>query len=366
MSGETSGGGEKTFDPTPKRLEDARRRGDIAKSDEMTGAGVYLGLLLAALAGAAALTHGTAIALSAFIGQADLLTGVVLGPGGGTVMSGMLASIGWGLMPLFVLPAAGAVLALFAQQGIVFAGSKLQPKLDRLSPIAQIKQKFGPTGLVEFLKRVVKMIAVTAVVYLVLWSELDTVIGTVSATPGATTALLLDMVLKLLIGVTLLACAVAAIDYSWVQFDHKRKQKMSLQELRDEAKEAEGDPALKTKRRQRATEIATNKMLADVPTADVVVVNPTHIAIALKWSRAPGTAPVCVAKGQGTIAAKIRELAEGAGVPVHRDVPTARALYDLVEIGHEIPPDHYRPVAAAIRFAEDMRRRMRERNGPDA
>lgn len=366
MSEGAAGGGEKTYDPTPKRLEEARKRGDIPKSDEITGAGVYLGFLLAAVGGGGALLQGTAGALSAFLGQSDLLVGRILGAGGGEVLSGLLSEIGWGLLPFFALPAAGALIALFGQRAIVFAGSKLEPKLNRISPIAQIKNKFGPTGLVEFLKRVVKLTAVSITVYLILSVELDRIIGTTTATAGVATTLLLEMTITLLIGVTLLACAVASIDYAWVQFDHQRQQKMSLQELRDEAKEVEGDPALKAKRRRRATEIANNKMLAEVPTADVVVVNPTHIAIALKWSREPGTAPVCVAKGRDNMAAKIRELAEEAAIPVHRDVPTARALYDLVEIGHEVPPDHYRPVAAAIRFAEDMRRRMRERDGPRA
>ena len=121
---------------------------------------------------------------------------------------------------------------------------------------------------------------------------------------------------------------------------------------------------MKAQRRSRAEAIATNRMLLDVPKADVVIVNPTHFAVALKWSRAKGSAPVCVAKGEGEVALRIREVAATAGVPIHADPPTARALHATVEIGREIAPEHYRAVAAAIRFADRMRQRRAARGAP--
>jgi flagellar biosynthetic protein FlhB len=136
---------------------------------------------------------------------------------------------------------------------------------------------------------------------------------------------------------------------------------MTLKELKDESKEAEGDPHLKQHRRMRAQELALNQMMGEVPNADVIIVNPTHYAVALKWSRMPGAAPECVAKGVDEVALRIREAATEAGVPIHSDPPTARALYATTDIGREIDPDHYEPVAAAIRFAEAMRQKARER-----
>ena len=135
---------------------------------------------------------------------------------------------------------------------------------------------------------------------------------------------------------------------------------MSHKELRDEYKESEGDPAMKQQRRQRAQDIAMNQMMGDVPSADVVVVNPTHYAVALKWKRGSGEVPVCVAKGVDEVAARIREKAREAGVPIHSDPPTARALHATIEIGQQISQEHYRPVAAAIRFADAMRKRAKE------
>ncbi|MHA3978324.1 EscU/YscU/HrcU family type III secretion system export apparatus switch protein [Halovulum sp. GXIMD14794] len=363
MSSGQEQSGEKTHEPSEKRLEDARRRGDIPRSDEVTVAGVYLGLLLGTIVGGAATWSVGGTALATFLGRADQLSGAVLAPGGGSVLLGGLGAVLAVAAPLFLLPALGAIAGLMAQRAIVFAPEKLLPKLSRLSPLSALKNRFGPTGLMEFLKRLVKMSAVTVLVSVILSAELDAVIGSVRGAPASVVALMLSLVQKLLVGVAILSVAIAGIDLAWVRFDHRRKLKMTLQELRDESKESEGDPMLKAKRRQRATEIATNRMLSDVPRADVVLVNPTHYAVALAWSRKRGSAPRCVAKGTDQIALRIREIASESGVPIQHDPPTARTLHATVEIGDEIPPELYRAVAAAIRFAEDMRRRMRERTG---
>jgi flagellar biosynthetic protein FlhB len=154
---------------------------------------------------------------------------------------------------------------------------------------------------------------------------------------------------------------IGAVDFLWQVSEHHRKNRMSHEELKEEVKQSEGDPHMKQQRRQRGMDIATNRMLRDVPSADVVIVNPTHYAVALKWDRGKVGAPVCVAKGVDEIAARIREVAAEAGVPMRRDPATARALHASVEIGQEILPEHYRAVAAAIRFAEAMRAKARFR-----
>lgn len=363
MSEEGDASGEKSHEPTQKRLDDARRKGDVAKSDEVAVAAAYLGLLLALAAAGAGMAAGAGGALSAFLANADRLSGVILGPGGRGVALALLGEAALAIAPLFLLPLAGAALALIAQRAIVVAPPNLAPKLSRVSPITALGQRFGPTGLMEFAKRMVKMTAVTIAAGWLLLGEIDAVVGTVRAAPAAAVTLMMDLVARLLVVVTVLAAAIAALDLIWVRYDHRRKLRMTLQELRDETKESEGDPYLKQKRRQRATDIATNRMLTDVPKADVVIVNPTHYAVALAWSRKKGSAPHCVAKGADELAMTIREIAGEAGVPIQRDPPTARALHAGLEIGQEIPPEMYRAVAAAIRFAEQMRARARERTG---
>lgn len=353
------GGQEKSFEPTPKRLEDARRKGDVAKSTDVSAAAAYLGLLVALAAFGGAAAEATGAGLAAFLGRADLLSGPALGPGGGALVLGLAAIALLGLAPLFLLPFAGALLALLAQRAIVAAPEKLLPKLDRISPVATAAQKFGVTGLVEFAKGLVKLVAVSAVLWLVLMAELDSILGLLAAPPRQLPAELLRLLTGLLAAITALAIAIGAIDLLWQRVAHARKLRMSHEELREESRESEGDPHIKGQRRRRAEEIAKNRMLADVPKADVVIVNPTHYAVALAWSRKPGSAPHCVAKGVDAMAAAIRARAVEAGVPVREDPATARALHALVEIGAEVPPDLYRAVAAAIRFAETMRARAR-------
>ena len=179
--------------------------------------------------------------------------------------------------------------------------------------------------------------------------------------PGPLAALMAREVQRFLILFLAVSVAFGLADYLWQKLEFARRHRMTRKELTDEMKESEGDPHFKADRRRRAQEIATNRMLADVPKADVVIVNPTHYAVALAWARGKDAAPRCVAKGVDEIAARIRERAQENGVPVRRDPPTARALFATVEIGREIRPEHYAAVAAAIRFSDAMRKKARRR-----
>ena len=265
------------------------------------------------------------------------------------------------LAPVFLVPIVAVLLSLFAQQAVTFSGDKLRPKLSRLSILGNARQKFGPHGLVEFTKASVKLAAIAVALFLYLGSDLDRMVGAATAEPQVIGRMLVESLMVLLVITCLIAVAIAGVDVVWQRFDHMRRLRMSYQDLREETKQSEGDPYMKAQRRSRAEAIATNRMLLDVPKADVVIVNPTHYAVALKWSRTRGSAPVCVAKGEGELALRIREIAATARIPVHEDPPTARALHATVAIGREIAPEHYRAVAAAIRFADRMRKAARAR-----
>lgn len=353
MTGEEAG--EKSHDPTHKRLADARRQGELPRSTDVTGAAALAGLILALAA------SGAGMAEQAGAVFAGWLAAAAAGEAGGTAAWGLLAASGRALAALMLLPLAAAALAVAGQRALVFTPSKLQPKLSRLSPIEQAKQKFGWSGLFEFAKSSAKLAIATGVAAAWLWAGRDRLLASLQAAPGQVAALMGDMLLGFLLSILAVSVAVAAVDYLWQAHDHRRRHRMTHRELRDEHKETEGDPYLKQARRSRGQEIARNRMLAEVPRADVVVVNPQHYAVALRWERASGRVPVCVAKGVDEIAARIREIAAEAGVPLHRDPPTARALHATVEIGAEIRPEHYRAVAAAIRFAERMRAAARAR-----
>jgi flagellar biosynthetic protein FlhB len=354
-------GGEKIHDPTPERIAEARRRGDVPRSADANAAAAYLGLLAACVAFGGWSIERAAATLTVFVDQPDRLTGLVLGPGGAGLSAAIVGEAAAALAPLFLLPLAAVLVSLFAQRAVAFSGEKLAPKLSRLSPVANARQKFGAAGLVEFAKASVKLAAVAVALAVVIRADLDAMIGAATADPRVLGALLAEETVALLTITTLIAAAIGGVDLVWQRLEHARGLRMSHEEIREEVRRSEGDPHVKAQRRGRAEAIADNRMLFDVPKADVVIVNPTHFAVALKWSRAKGSAPVCVAKGEGETALRIREVAETARVPIHSDPPAARALHATVSIGREIAPEHYRAVAAAIRFAERMRRAARER-----
>lgn len=356
-------GQEKTLDPTPQRLEKARKDGDVPQSRDLAAVAGYLGLLLAMAVSGGTIAFGFAEPLSAFLASPRTMSGKLLAPGGPELAMLLLSDAFFALAPIFVIPAIAVIVVLVAQRAIVLAPSKIEPKLSRINPIKNAAQKFGPTGLVEFAKSVVKLLAIGAILIAVFLSEHDGVAALVQLDARALPGLLMQEGMLMLGAATVVAGAIAALDVLWQQYDHKRKLRMSPQEVKEEAKQSDGDPHMKHKRRVKGREIAMNQMLAEVPKADVVIVNPTHYAVALKWARTPGSAPVCVAKGVDEIAFKIREIAKEHDIPIHSDPPTARALHATVELEDEVHPDHYQAVAVAIRFADAIRAKARARQG---
>ncbi len=352
---------EKTHEPTPEKLRQAREKGELARSADIGVAAIYVAMLVAFAAFGAAAAQGAGAAMAGILGGVDRLEGRILGPGGsGVALSAVTASIA-PLLPILLAPFAAAALAYAAQQAIVVAPDKIVPKLSRISILSNAKNKFGPTGLVEFAKSTVKLCAIMGILAWFLLAETDRMAALVRADPRVIGPEMMRVGVALLSIIAAVASVIAAVDYVWQRFDHARKNRMSHQELRDEHKKSEGDPHMKGERRRRAQAIAMNQMMAAVPKADVVIVNPTHYAVALKWSRKSGAAPECVAKGVDEIALAIRRAAAEHAVPVRHDPPTARALHATVEVGQEIPPDHYKAVAAAIRYAEQMRDIARQR-----
>ncbi len=350
---------EKSHEPSQKKLDDARKKGEVPKSNDLITAAAYAGMLAAILAGGAAGLREMGAAMATLLGEADRIA-ASLGPGdgGGSRLAGtLMVETARALAPWFLLPPAFALTCVIAQRAFTVAGSKLQPKLSRISILSNAKQKFGAEGLVEFAKSAAKLLLYGIVLFVFVASSLPTILSFVSLDPGLSMSASLTLVVRFLWLVLAVAVGIGLLDFFWQRHHHLQKNRMSRKEMTDEHKEAEGDPHFKAKRRQRGQEIAMNRMLAEVPEASVVIVNPTHYAVALKWDRSNPGAPECLAKGVDHVAARIREAALEAGVPIHSDPPTARALHAVVEIGEEIRPEHYAAVAVAIRFAEDMRRK---------
>jgi flagellar biosynthetic protein FlhB len=350
---------DKPFEPTQKRLEDARREGEIPSSADLTTTAAYAGLILAALAaGGDALSSISAVFVT-LLSRSDILSKDLFSGSGTTMTGGLLAEVGMTNAVWFALPLACALAAVFAQRAFVFATARIRPRLSRISPIDVARQKFGRSGLFEFLKSFAKLVAFCVTLGFFLWNQLPSILSMTAAEPGEIVIKTLHLSVAFLAIVVAVSLVLGAADLAWQHADHMKRHRMSRKELQDELKEMEGDPYLKQARRQRGYDVAANRMLADVPSSDVIIVNPSHYAVALKWTRGSDRAPVCVAKGVDEVARRIREIASESGVPIHRDPPTARALHASVSVGQEIRPEHFRPVAAAIRFAESMRRRAR-------
>lgn len=356
-------GQEKSFEATESKLREARRKGDVPQSKEANTFLLYVGFAVMIMLVGAGVATTIAGRLTSMLAMPDDYAYEFLFNPNKDLFAEMLGTLAGAMAPVFLIPAAFIIGSLVAQQAVTFAPDKIKPKMNKISPISNAKQKYGPDGIGEFVKSGAKLLTVTIITGLFLWSQYFRLPGYSQLHAGLLPGELRDQILALLVYIIIAAGAIAAIDLPWKQHQHKKKLRMTFEEVRKEQKEQEGDPHQKQERRKRAQAIATSTMLADVPKADVVIVNPEHYAVALQWSRKKDSLPVCIAKGVDEIAQRIKERAGEAGVPIHSDPPTARSLHASVEIGEVIEPDHYAAVAAAIHFADMMRKKMRNR-GP--
>lgn len=349
---------EREHEPTQKRLEDARKRGDVPRSADLTSAAVYGGFVLAlmVLGQAAMVQMGSAGVV--LLGQAERLAPVFLRAGRAPA-AGILSNLFVPVLPLLALPLIVALLTIAAQGGLIFSPDKLAPKLSRISILAAFGQKFGRDGLFTFGKSLTKLLVTCLLVFILALRHAEAMLLSLDLEARQATGLLFQILMEFLVLALLSALIFGGADYGWQWLQHRRRNRMSRQEMVDEHKDSDGDPHMKYHRRQRGREIALSQMLQDVAKADVVIVNPTHFAVALKWKRGDRNAPICLAKGVDDIAARIREKAAEVGVPIHRDPPTARAIHATVEVGAPIRPEHFKAVAAAVRFAEAMRKKAR-------
>ncbi|WP_407493742.1 flagellar biosynthesis protein FlhB [Pseudooceanicola sp. MF1-13] len=352
--------GDKPHEPTQRKLEKAREKGEIPRSQDISVAASYAGLVLAATTVGATGLGSIGTSLMVLLDRAEEFDQLFLSGAAAAPMMGLMGAIVLDLAPLFLIPAAVVLLVIVSQRAFLVTPSKIAPKMSRISILQNAKNKFGRNGLFEFAKSFVKLSIYSVILGILMGARLPEMAGTVRTSPGLAMGLLMRLCVEFMMIVLAVSLAIGGVDFLWQRAEHMRKNRMSDKDMRDEHKEAEGDPHMKGERRQRAQEIAMSQMMADVPKADVIITNPTHYAVALQWSRLPGEAPVCVAKGVDEIAATIRQIAQESGVPIHRDPPTARALHATTGVGDEIDPAQYRAVASAIRFADQMRVRRKK------
>jgi len=268
----------------------------------------------------------------------------------------LLRDAGLPLLPVLSVMAAGSILASLLQNMPSAVAERLAPKASRISPAAGWSRLFGGGGFVEFLKSVVKLVAVSVILWTLFKRDLPRFVAGLGTDPALLPEQLRDMVSDALLPLMVLSLSLALADVVWSRYRWRRDLRMTKQEVKQEMKEAEGDPSIKARLRALARQRNSRRMLEKLPEASVVITNPTHYAVALRYRRDEGGAPVVVAKGVDHLAARIREIAAEHDVPQVENRPLARSLYDQVEIDTQIPPEFYRAVAEVIHYLNNAGR----------
>ncbi len=344
---------QKTEEPTQKKLQDARQKGNVANSREVSNAFMLLsGTLAVALwlpKGAASLQRELSRYLAApheirveAASLQSIYTDVLLGTG-----KVLLVPLG-----LFIFAALASGLV---QNGFVLSAERLKPELSKISVLKGAKRLFSMTSVVELLKGLLKISVVGAVAVAVVLPVFDLLPIVPASSIPASLKLLHEIAVKILVSVVAVVAVMAVADVLYQRFEHAKKLRMSKQDIKDESKQSEGDPHVKARLRAIRNERARQRMMQAVPTSDVVITNPTHYAVALKYETGSMGAPVLVAKGVDEVARRIRECAEENNIPIVENPPVARALHAGVELDQEIQAEHYQAVAEIIAYVMGLK-----------
>jgi flagellar biosynthetic protein FlhB len=350
--------GQKTEDPSQRRLDRAREEGRIAQSREintwfMLGTA---GLILLFLG--PSLTESIARSLAAFADPAQFLAGDDIA--WGTVTT-VLARTGTAVLAPLGMLLVAAVAGTVIQTGFILATERISFDVSHLSPLKGLTRLLSVRGLVEMVKSSVKVIVVGLVMAVMLRGEITRLSYAAILTPQQTVVAISHLVLHLLLGILCVLTAMAGADYFYQRLQHFRSLRMSKREVREEMKQSEGDPLIRARLRQIRTDRARRRMMAAVPGASVVITNPTHYAVALKYEMGAAGAPTVVAKGADLVALKIREVAEENDVPIVENPPLARALHANVGLDQEIPAEHYKAVAEIIGYVFRLKGKIKPR-----
>jgi len=339
---------QKTEEPTPKKLQEAHGKGEVAKSQEVRHWFILFSVTVILLVSAK----------SSMAGIRDLLGGILASSGQVTMDAINLKNFAaqtlgsvftYMILPIIILMI-GALLGAVVQHQPVLTAEKIKPKLNKISPLAGLKRLFSMQNFVEISKSIIKIIIVGYVVLLLVWPERERLEQMVSSSPGDMADVIYIMVLRIFVGVVAVMAIIAGLDFLFQKAQFIKKMRMSKQEVKDEMKQTDGDPHVKARLRQIRLERARTRMMAAVPDADVVVTNPTHYAVALKYEHQKMDVPTVVAKGADHIALKIRAVAKEHDIPILENPPLARALFATVDVDEEINESHYKAVAEVVGY----------------
>lgn len=359
MAEQSSDKSQKTEEPTQKKLDDSRKKGEIANSREVSHWFMILAATIIVALMAPSLSTDVKLVLQKFLAMPHAIP--VEKGNVATIIGDAAAEVGFIMVIPVVLFIAAAFGSSIVQGGLVVAVERITPKLDRASPLAGMKRLFSFKSIAEFIKGIFKITIVGAVATMLVLPYFEGLEQLVMMDMTGAAAVLHSLVSRLLVGVLAIVTVIAVIDFLYQRFEHMKQMRMSHQEIKDEFKQTEGDPMIKARLRQIRQERARQRMTSAVPEASVVITNPTHFAVALKYELDEMDAPVLLAKGQDFLALKIREIAEEHDIPIIENPPIARALYAGVEVDQEIPPEHFKAVAEIIGYVFRLKGKMPKR-----
>jgi flagellar biosynthetic protein FlhB len=344
---------EKTEEPSQKRLDEALQRGDVVKSQEVNTWFVMGGATLVLMAFSGGMSTGLMTTMRGLIANAHQVR--MDGP----ALPHLFEKIGLEMIAAIAVPFLVLLLAAVAgnmvQHRLVWTFDPITPKLSKISPMAGLQRMFSKQSLANFAKGIVKLILIGVVLTALMWPERLRFEGLTATDPAVLLPFIKVLALKLMGAVVAMLALMAAADYLFQYRTWYERQKMSLQELKEEFKNTEGDPHIKGRLKQLRQVRMKKRMMQAVPKASVIITNPTHYAVALQYERGMD-APVCVAKGMDALALKIREVATQHAIPIVENPPLARALHATVEVDDAIPPEHYKAVAEVIGYVMKLRK----------
>lgn len=348
----------KTEEATPRKLEEARRKGDVAKSADVGQALSLAGVAAVVLTAGGAFAQRMATELLPFIAAPHAMIGG-LEAGAGVEIG---VQVGWIVAPFLGAVAFAAILGgaggHLAQSGLIFTPDKLKPDWSKLNPLSGFKRLFGVDALVQFLKTFLKLVVIGAICWGVLKPHAAELPNMAAMSPMALLPLCRDLAVALMASALVFLGLTAGADFLWQKVRFAKRMRMSKEELKEDYKQSEGDPHVKARLKQIRAQKAKQRMMQAVPTATVIVTNPTHYSVALRYEPDKGdAAPVCVAKGVDAVALRIREVARDHDVPIVENVPLARALYAAVDVDDIIPREHFEAAAKVIGFVMQKRKR---------
>ncbi|WP_018975017.1 flagellar biosynthesis protein FlhB [Saccharibacillus kuerlensis] len=349
--------GEKTEKATPKKREESRKKGQVAKSQELPAAAVLItAIAILMIFGSNFRTVITHLFTDTFSNRMNMditIDNVMI------MMMQYMLEIFKLLAPIFIAAVLIAIIASFAQYGLLFTGEGLKMRFSKMDPIKGFKNIFSMRSIVEMLKSLLKMTIIGVLVYTTLRGEITTIskMHAMSLEDTLDFAASVTILLGIKIGSALLILGV--FDFMYQKYEFEKGIRMSKQDIKDEYKKAEGDPLIKGKIRERQRRMAMQRMMQDVPTADVIITNPTHYAVALKYDGNQMQAPEVVAKGKDFVALRIREVAKENGVMIMENKPLARALFAQAEIGDNVPADLFQAVAEVLAYVYRLKGKVK-------